>query len=55
MGKLYQSVMLTNELKKQDMIKRLHGLGVARLEDLSYYELKSLLKAIRREGVRSNA
>lgn len=53
MGQLYKSVMLTNELKKQSMIKKLHGFGIARLEDLTYYELQSLLKAIRREGVRN--
>ena len=48
--KLYQKVMLTHELKKQKMIKQLHGYGVMTLDDLTYYELKRLLATLKRIG-----
>lgn len=48
--KLYQKVMLTHELKKQKMIKQLHGYGVMTLDDLTYYELKRLLATLKRLG-----
>jgi hypothetical protein len=47
MGNLYQAVMLTNELKKQAMIKKLHDLGIRSLDDLTFYELKNLFKVIK--------
>ena len=48
--KLYQKVMLPKELEKQKMIKQIHGYGVMTLDDLTYYELKSLLATLKRMG-----